>query len=314
MKYTKKQIEESIKHWKKVLESMNEVERNVDIELDFTMDKPYVGGKYNGEYSPEEFQELCKGWEKQYGITISMAIPGESTAAATGNINGPEAAVRKFVEEVYGSRTIGKTTISDEEWKEILDEDESVWKDKEVTKAIADANENIGQIKEMIKEIEENGHTALNDDIFFSLVSFNKWCKEEKKRNGIDESKKNECNKQHAQINESHPSPYDKEFYQVIDPYSKSEWASNATVTVNYEVDGITNAQKQITLNEAVHDACTNNYKMIVENDRNYGLLVNAYSNAHDMLNGLCAMGILDSHKQSDGKIIYVSRESPTWD
>ena len=29
-KHTKKQIQESIKHWKKVLESMNEVERNVD--------------------------------------------------------------------------------------------------------------------------------------------------------------------------------------------------------------------------------------------------------------------------------------------
>ena len=29
-KYTKKQIQESIKHWKKVLESMNEVEHNVD--------------------------------------------------------------------------------------------------------------------------------------------------------------------------------------------------------------------------------------------------------------------------------------------
>lgn len=51
-----------------------------------------------------------------------MAIPGESSASATGIISGPELAVRKFVDEVYDARTVHDPRMSDEEWKDILGE------------------------------------------------------------------------------------------------------------------------------------------------------------------------------------------------
>lgn len=69
-------------------------------------------------------------------------------------------------------------------WTKVLES----MSDPDDAKVVASAKDNIGSIEEMIEEIEENGHTALNNDIFFSLVGFNKWCKEEKKRNGIEES------------------------------------------------------------------------------------------------------------------------------
>lgn len=68
-------------------------------------------------------------------------------------------------------------------WTKVLES----MSDQDDAKVVASAKDNIGSIEEMIKEIEENGHTALNNDIFLSIVDFNEWCKDEKKRNGIED-------------------------------------------------------------------------------------------------------------------------------
>ena len=42
MKYTKKQITEAIAHWTKVLEDLDNGQRDVSISLDFVTEKPYI--------------------------------------------------------------------------------------------------------------------------------------------------------------------------------------------------------------------------------------------------------------------------------
>ena len=49
-------------------------------------------------------------------------------------------------------------------WTKVLES----MSDPDDAKVVASAKDNIGSIEEMIEEIEENGHTALNNDIFFS--------------------------------------------------------------------------------------------------------------------------------------------------
>ena len=194
MKYTKKQITEAIAHWTKVLEDLDNGQRDVSISLDFVTEKPYIKGKYQGEYTPDEFQQLCRSWEKKYGISISMAIPGESSASATGIISGPESAVRKFVDEVYDARTVHDPRMSDEEWKDILGE--TLENDPDTKSIIENARENVANINEMlatyvasinemIAEIEKNGSTPLNAEILGSIVEFNDWCQEQMDKNGI---------------------------------------------------------------------------------------------------------------------------------
>ena len=183
MKYTKKQITEAIAHWTKVLEDLDNGQRDVSISLDFVTEKPYIKGKYQGEYTPDEFQQLCRSWEKKYGISISMAIPGESSASATGIISGPELAVRKFVDEVYDARTVHDPRMSDEEWKDILGE--TLENDPDTKSIIENARENVASINEMIAEIEKNGSTPLNAEILGSIVEFNDWCQEQMDKNGI---------------------------------------------------------------------------------------------------------------------------------
>ena len=112
-----------------------------------------------------------------------MAIPGESSASATGIISGPELAVRKFVDEVYDARTVHDPRMSDEEWKDILGE--TLENDPDTKSIIENARENVASINEMIAEIEKNGSTPLNAEILGSIVEFNDWCQEQMDKNGI---------------------------------------------------------------------------------------------------------------------------------
>ena len=100
---------------------LDEADKDVEITVDFSLEKPYKNGKYQGEYTEAEFKALAKKWAKKYSIAIDVSIPGESVADATGTISGKEANVRKFMNEVYGPPSLKDTKWSDADWQDLLD-------------------------------------------------------------------------------------------------------------------------------------------------------------------------------------------------
>lgn len=118
MKYSKKQILKAIKHWENVLNTMNE-SSNTDtivIDLDCIMDKPYRGGKYDGQYTDAEFRKLVDKKAKKYSVHAHVQIPGLSVVEANVEVSGHVINVRKFVNDFYFGGT-----MTDEEWYEVLD-------------------------------------------------------------------------------------------------------------------------------------------------------------------------------------------------
>ena len=103
MKYTKKQIQESIAHWQKVLESMDEADTGTySLELDVSGEKYDSHGEWIGIMTEDELSKFLTRIAKKYHLTFKiLTMSGSGGGSPAVDFIGTKANLKNMYTKWY---------------------------------------------------------------------------------------------------------------------------------------------------------------------------------------------------------------------